>query len=399
MAKPWTWLTLRGKAVAGIGVALAAGAVAAGLRDILVVAVFLLALPLVALLSLMLSRPRLRSQRHLLTPQVTLGQSFCQRIDLERSRGPLLGTLLLEDRIPAPFGAAPRFAVAWPSARSTRQLAYELPAAKRGRFQLGPLSVHTHDPFGMARLRRSFTDTSEVLVLPKVAPLSDISRATAAGLAGIADRIGASGSDDVMVREYRTGDDVRRIHWRSSARNQQLMVRREEQARDLHVTLITDTRAHAHTGSGPNSTLEWVVSMAASIGVHCVEENFALTLLTPTGELCERVRPLTVDHILVAFAELTPAAAAELPPVESAPTVGHKQGLVVVVTGRLTEADAQSLLRTAGSQSGAVIACTTDGADDRPHRLLEAAGWHVVRAAPRTSPAAAWIELVTEGAA
>lgn len=395
MVTPWTWLTTRGRVVAVVGALLALAAWLTGQRDILVVACFLLAMPALALISVAIGRPRLQSDRRAEPDQVTVGQSFIQRIGLQRSGGIMLGTLLLEDRVPPALGPPPRFAVARPARKWTRHLSYRIVAEQRGRFRTGPLSVQTVDPFGMARIRRSFTATNDVLVLPDVAPLSDVSRATAAGLAGIADRMGTMGSDDVMVREYRAGDDVRRIHWRSSARSQQLMVRREEQARDLHVTLLTDTRAGSHTGAGRTSTLEWTISAAASIAVHCIDEDFALSLLTPPGPLCEHIRPLTVDHVLVAFAELTTTTRSDLPPVESNPTVGHKQGLMIACTGKLTVADVTTLLHTAGSQAGAVLACTADdNGDDRPYRLLEEAGWRVVRATPHTPITAAWLDLI-----
>ena len=78
----------------------------------------------------------------------------------------------------------------------------------------------------------------------------------------------AAGDDDVIPRAYRDGDELRRVHWRSTARYGELMVRREEQRWQDRAVLILDSRRSAHIGSGPSSSFEFAVSAAASIGVH-----------------------------------------------------------------------------------------------------------------------------------
>jgi uncharacterized protein (DUF58 family) len=77
-----------------------------------------------------------------------------------------------------------------------------------------------------------------------------------------------SGEDDIATREYREGDDLRRVHWRSTAKRGELMVRREEQPRQMRATVLLDTRARGHRGDGPASSFEWAVSAAASVAVH-----------------------------------------------------------------------------------------------------------------------------------
>ena len=73
------------------------------------------------------------------------------------------------------------------------------------------------------------------------------------------------GEDDVIPREYRTGDELRRVHWKSTARSGELMVRREEHPWRTRATVFLDTRAVAHRGQGPASSFEWAVSAG---GVH-----------------------------------------------------------------------------------------------------------------------------------
>ncbi len=71
-----------------------------------------------------------------------------------------------------------------------------------------------------------------------------------AGGGETAGRAAAAGSDDASTREYRHGDDLRKVHWRSTARVGELMVRREEQPHQSRATLLLDTRSRAHRGEG-----------------------------------------------------------------------------------------------------------------------------------------------------
>ncbi len=87
----------------------------------------------------------------------------------------------------------------------------------------------------------------------------------------------------MIPRGYRRGDDLRRVHWRSTARYGELMVRREEQPQRSRATVLLDTRGVAFEGAGPDSAFEWAVSGAASSLVHLLEQGFSVRLLTDTG--------------------------------------------------------------------------------------------------------------------
>jgi uncharacterized protein (DUF58 family) len=103
--------------------------------------------------------------------------------------------------------------------------------------------------------------------------------------------VGTHGADDQSTREYRIGDDLRKIHWRSSARTGALMVRQEERPWRGQSTVLLDVRSIAHaeapiTGAGAmpqdprvSSSFEWAVSAVASIGSHLLVRGRELTLL------------------------------------------------------------------------------------------------------------------------
>src|SRR5690606_33189547 len=92
--------------------------------------------------------------------------------------------------------------------------------------------------------------------------------------------VAVHGEDDVATREYRNGDDLRRVHWRSTARVGELMVRREEQPWESRATIVLDTRRHGHHGEGPTSSFEWAVSAAGSVALHLRRSGYRIRLVT-----------------------------------------------------------------------------------------------------------------------
>ena len=180
------------------------------------------------------------------------------------------GTLLLEDRLPYALGSRPRVVLERLGAHQASSVAYTVRADVRGRYEVGPLVVRMTDPFGLCELTRAFPSTDHLTVIPQVTPLPSVR--LPGEYAGSGDSrarsVAVHGEDDAATREYRRGDDLRRVHWKSTARTGELMVRREEQPWESRATVVLDTRAYGHRGDGPTASFEWAVSAAASIAVH-----------------------------------------------------------------------------------------------------------------------------------
>src|SRR3954467_9700384 len=144
------------------------------------------------------------------------------------------------------------------------------------------MSVRVSDPFGLVELGRAFRSTATLTVTPRTAPLPPIPLGGAwTGSGDNRPRAFAMGSaEDVTVREYRNGDDLRRVHWRSTARVGELMVRREEQPWESRATVVLDTRARAHRGEGPAASFEWAVAATASVALHLRHGGYKLRLIS-----------------------------------------------------------------------------------------------------------------------
>jgi uncharacterized protein (DUF58 family) len=350
--KTWRLLTARGRFFVLGGLAAVIGSMAAGQRDVMRIGLLLLILPILAAILVSRTRLRLSCERSVEPAQVQLGSPMRGQISIGQDGRLPAGILLLEDTVPRELGSRPRFLVDKADLSWRRIVEYPMLGRVRGRFSTGPLRVRTTDPFGLVQLDRQFVATNEVMVTPRVVPLPAIRTAGGGGNTGDArpHRIGVVGQDDALVREYRQGDDVRRIHWPSTAHWGELMVRREEQAWDPSASIVLDSRAGAHAGRGVNNSIEWAISAAASIALHFLDDGFSVEIYEADGPL--RITGSMGQHSS-ASAELVISRLTDLKArpnstlhyaAESAASDRPGQ-LVVAILGRMNAADANSLLR------------------------------------------------------
>jgi uncharacterized protein (DUF58 family) len=278
-------LTTRGRSFLAAGIAATVCAYVLGQSDLLRVGLLLAALPLVCALVLYRTRYRVAAHRRLTPGRVATGAEARVQLRLDNVSRLPTGLLMLQDRVPYVLGPRPRFVLDRIEPGGRREVSYRVRSDLRGRYPLGPLQLRLADPFGMCELTRSFAAYDTLTVVPHIEPLPPI------GLGGDAQGYGdgrqrsvaLAGDDDVIPRGYRHGDDLRRVHWRSTAHHGELMVRREEQPRRTRCTVLLDTRAIGYEGAGPGSAFEWAVSGAASVLVHLLERGFSVRLLTDTG--------------------------------------------------------------------------------------------------------------------
>jgi uncharacterized protein (DUF58 family) len=423
---PWRLLTARGRTLAVAGLVVVVVSMFTGQRDVMRIGLLLVALPAVALVLVTRARLRMSAERVVEPAQVPLGTPVQARIVLGHDSLLPAALLELEDRVPPELGPQPRFLVDRTASHWQRVVEYPLLGRVRGRYHTGPLTVRTTDPFGLVRLDRQFTATSEVVITPQVVDLGSQSAGGGGGNTGDARprRIGVVGADDVLVREYRQGDDVRRIHWRSTARAGDLMVRREEQAFDPSATLVLDSRLAAHAGRGVNSSLEWAVSAAASIGLHFLADGFAVEVYDADGPLhlggaSSQHSSVSSDALLRRLTDLRASDTRSLRYVLNVAAAERPGQLVVAVLGRLDPEEAQALLRLRRHRApGLAVLLDVDTFEDggaarragpsaplagdlttlqHAVSLLTDARWRVVVVPRGTGVAQAWAELDRQG--
>ncbi|MGI8433420.1 MAG: DUF58 domain-containing protein [Nocardioidaceae bacterium] len=409
-------LTTRGRAFLSAGITSSICAVVLGQRDLLRVGLFLVALPVITAWIAHRSRYLLSCSREITPSRTEVGQPAVVTLNLENPGRIPTGLLLLEDRVPYVLGSRPRFVVDQLRPRWSRSMEYAVRSELRGRYRIGPLSVRLSDPFGFVELTRSFTSMSSLVVTPAVVPLPAV-RLSGDWMGSGDNRpraFSTAGTEDVMVREYRMGDDLRRIHWRSTARTDELMVRREEQPHQSRATLLLDTRASAHRGTGAAASFEFAVSAAASIGAHLATENFLVRLISDQSQGADAEwhergisGPAELRLLLEALSVVDTGPHQEL----AAGLEEHPGGLVIAVLGSISPTDAAALsrLRATGARAMAILldvaAWSRTGSEttarssvDDQSALLQGHGWSVVVARPHDRLPSLWQEFASGSA-
>jgi uncharacterized protein (DUF58 family) len=245
------------------------------------VGILLAVLPVLCAIYLSRTRFRVSCTRTLAPHRVEAGQPARVHLELANVSPSRCTLMLVEERVPYALGSRPRFVLPGLASGERRAVAYTVRSDVRGRFTVGPLAVRLTDPFGLVQLARSFTARDELVVTPPVHELPGLPwRGDWGGRGDSRPRaVAASGEDDVATREYRHGDDLRRVHWRSTARRGELMVRREEQPWQSRASVLLDRRAGAHFGEGLTSSLEWSITAAASVAHHLVHLGYVVRLV------------------------------------------------------------------------------------------------------------------------
>lgn len=409
-------LTARGGIFLVVGVGLLALAYAVERPELLPVGALAVAAPLLGLLVVASTRPSVQVSRRF-EPAVAVQDEVVRVTTTVAGRARAAEWI---ERVPmAPGFAGPgRLA----DVRLTRpaEFGYRYWPERRGLVEVGPLLIEDHDPFALAvRVTDTRTVTTQ-LVLPAVvrlptgpvpAPASDTGARSA--------RSRERSDDDVVTREYRQGDALRRVHWRVTARQGELMVRQDEPQAGPRSRLLVDTQRSGYpdaTGrrEASSALFEWAVRFAASVAVHLDERGYAVDLVTPTALPDDA--PHADGPAGVALGELALLELGRDDPHREAPA-GAGALPVVAIASRPDAATVRWMLahRTASASAPALAVLV----DDDPSLLLPSAvrvptsvagqdgnrevetaeetfaraGWTVVRVPTSATPVEAWSAL------
>ncbi|MGW6505488.1 DUF58 domain-containing protein [Nonomuraea angiospora] len=169
-------------------------------------------------------------------------------------------------------------------ARDTaRTVSYRLPTRRRGETPVGPLLLDRTDPFGLARRSIAYGRTDLLLVRPRTVPLAPPHAGRRRHLDGLDSRSAPNGAISFNgLRDYVIGDDLRHVHWRSTARTGVLMVKELTDVNLPSTVTVLDTRYSSYEG---DDEFELAVDVAASVACAVTRDRFPVRLLTGTGEL------------------------------------------------------------------------------------------------------------------
>jgi uncharacterized protein (DUF58 family) len=402
--------TARGGGVVGAGLALVAVGAIVPAPALVFAGTTLVVLVLAVLVSLLLRRPRLVVTRRFSPDRGMAGWSVDETVTLTATGG-TAGTMGVRDdvgwRRTRPSEAV---GIALVPGRASSAV-FRHDALPRGRHRVGPLYVDLIESFGVARRRVVAPGVAELVVVPEVHELGGgaESRALGDGARRQREHSLAGGDDDPVTRQYRRGDPMRRVHWKASARHDELMVRQEEQHGLPSARLVLATAADGWSDSRPgldgrstSEAFEWAVSVVASLGVESGRSGSSTQVTTPDGDLLARHDPDSTAAYLEALADLELTDPARSDPRGGgagviAPPPAPREPVVAVVSGlRAAEVEAIGRSRAVGSSAVALVVSpplgfretsSTGGAradddlgPDEVAVALRDAGWRVVTA-------------------
>ncbi|WP_203653845.1 DUF58 domain-containing protein [Demequina activiva] len=285
------------------------------------------------------------------------------------------------------------------------ELTYSLHPSRRGRWPLGPSLIHSSDPFAMFLADTPVGEAQHVPVWPAVVDLS----ATAGALMGHADRIvlGARtpSPDDSSLRDYREGDDLRRVHWPSSARRGTMLVRSDERAGRRPASVILDAPREP-------VALEWAISAAASIAVSVLESGHPVRLigggidpgsvrhLGDRGSAAARIELLDQTVDLASPVSRAAATADVVRSASLAATDAIHGEVTVAVVNPLEKAAIDALVPIGDSgRAWAIVRADAPLEQDARDtvRALRRAGWRAATATSGDDLEALWSRMLTAG--
>ena len=256
-------MTRRGRFTLALGIGTYAASWAFGAQVLYAPAVgLLLAVGLALIWTNALARP-LRLHRHIDRDRPIEGDDVEVRVELEADGGVLPATALLHE----PAGSlGDRNVLVMREGRFLRAV-YRLSHVPRGRYRFTNAQAIVEDPFGLARRVQPLEDSAPLLVYPRLARLNVLFAESGLRSQG-AGRIllrRPAGFELHSVREYQSGESLRRVHWPSTARRQQLMVKELEDSPRDEIVVVLDAEAGLGTGRAPDSSFDAQVRAAGSI--------------------------------------------------------------------------------------------------------------------------------------
>jgi uncharacterized protein (DUF58 family) len=227
-------------------------------------------------------RPRLRVDRLPQPDRVARGEPARMSLTVRNSSRLRAATLIATDRCAGADIPVPLLRLR-PGKDTT--VDYPVPTRRRGVVPVGPLQITRSDPLGLITLARPYGDLARVWVHPRIHLLRAVPAGLARSLDGRIDKVPHGTITFDSLREYVVGDELRRVHWRSSAKMGQLMVREQLDTSEPTIVVLLDDRAvgHPELRDGTAESFESACEAAASIVAAAGREGLPVLLHLVSG--------------------------------------------------------------------------------------------------------------------
>ncbi|WP_406043206.1 DUF58 domain-containing protein [Micromonospora sp. NBC_00898] len=223
-------------------------------------------------------RPRLAVERRADPDRVARGEPASMMLTVRNTGRLRAANLVAEDRCGPALVPVPVLRLR-PGRDTT--VRYDVPTHRRGVVPVGPLRVTRRDPLGLVAVARPYGGTVPVWVHPRIHPLRAVPTGAGRSLDGRTDSVPHGSITFDSLREYVVGDELRRVHWRTSARVGELMVRENVDTSLPRIVVVLDNRAAAHPQrvDGVAESFESGCEAAASVVAAAIREDLPVSLL------------------------------------------------------------------------------------------------------------------------
>lgn len=408
--------TARGATLGGLGVASVVMGALTGVRMVvqigaLLVVVLLLGVGLLVVEAHAQRRGRLRLVRRVLPHPVAVDETALVEVEVtSEGAAHRLDRLQISERAARELSGPTPLRAKVLRGPGGLTLSYPVHPQRRGRWAVGPLEVQRRDLFGLVRWSGPLGEAMRIAVRPRTARLATSNRAASTDVDRISLGARTPAADDSSLRDYRTGDDLRRVHWRSSARRGELMVRQDERAGRRPASVVLDLPLD-------DVAAEWTISAGASMALGLVASGHHVRLLggDVLGTSTDHHRPDADGHAADALLDQTVDLRRPGNPGERAAwlrtavdTLSAQAGgaeLVFAVVGALDTDALADLARVGdGSLGWAMVRTGRDGTEDamtedetRTLRALRRAGWTACAVRPGEDVGVCWHRLLDSG--
>lgn len=350
-------LTGRGLWLLAFSLVAGVGAWLLGIADMWILAAGCLSAVVGALIYVQFRRLRLETTRIVTPSRVPAGGSARIQVSITNKAAARTPVVTLSD----PWDDGVRvaeFKLAPLAGNEQVRATYRIPTEERGLFALGPLSVTVTDPLGLARRNSVVGETTNLTVFPPTVELrAPQDRRGADHHHGLLSQpaVGPAGESFHSLRPYVIGDDLRRIHWRTSARTLDLQVRQDELPWRGRCTVAVDGRADSHD----HDTFELAMSVTASVLRAAISSGLDVRLIQTDGTDVKASGDTAQMDVLfehLALAEPDRGTAKEL-----LAALGHSEILMVTTSRGLKDDLLVPAVATAGL-SGVAVAVGAEAA-------------------------------------
>ncbi len=334
------------------------GVLAAGLGrvfgaiELYVIAAGLMVLPLLSWTIVLLSRPRLRMTRIITPSRIFVNESARVDLVVQNAAWRTSPVVRLNDPVAGTIGA--QLSVTPLRPKREARATYRLPSERRGHLEIGPMKMQRRDPFGLASRVRTVAPLAGVLVHPAWRLLEFPDRWSGSGPLAllIRRRLLARQTEEFhSLRNYVPGDDLRRVHWKQSARSEDLKIKQTDPEAVQRVAVLLDVAVERHSAA----SFEAAVSAAASFALSAERAGFKVhATVSGVGE----TPAVDVDEFLDVLALVEPGPSRALTDAIHDVTRMLEGGMVVLITGQ-SHPDVLTALRNAapGTDAGLLVVC------------------------------------------